>query len=125
MTAAGYSLNAWAYALLVIAALSSNSWLARMRIPGAYHVALWSYSTYLSHKAVQIVLARNLEPFDLPPTALACIILATAIVVGSLLYYLVESPLMALRDQWVPSNFASHGTGVYNGLSRRAGTDGG
>jgi peptidoglycan/LPS O-acetylase OafA/YrhL len=125
MTAAGYSLNAWAYALLVIAALSSNSWLARIRIPGAYHIALWSYSTYLSHKAVQIVLARNLKPFDLPPAALACIILATAIVVGSLLYYLVESPFMALRDRWVPSNFASHGASVYNGLSRRAGTDGG
>jgi peptidoglycan/LPS O-acetylase OafA/YrhL len=80
---------------------------------------------YVSHKAVQIVLARSLKPFDLPPAALACVILATAIVAGSLLYYLVESPFMALRDRWVPSNFAGHGTRVYNGLSRRAGTDGG
>ena len=46
-------------------------WLARIRIPGAYHIALWSYSTYLSHKAVQIVLARTLKPFDLPPAELA------------------------------------------------------
>ena len=125
MTAAGYSLNAMAFALLVIAALSPNSWLARMRIPGAYHIALWSYSTYLSHKAVQIVLARNLTPWQLPSFELACIILATAIVIGALLYYVVERPFMALRDRRVPSNFIGHGTGVYNRLSRRPGADGG
>jgi peptidoglycan/LPS O-acetylase OafA/YrhL len=105
MTAAGYSLNAIVFAFLVIAALSPNSWLARIRIPGAYHIALWSYSTYLSHKAVQIVLARTLKPLHLPSPALACIILITAIGVGSLLYYLVEAPFMAWRDRRVPSNF--------------------
>ena len=106
MTAAGYSLNAIAFALLVIAALSPNSWLARIRIPGAYHIALWSYSTYLSHKAVQIVLARHLKPLDLPSPALVAIILTTATVVGAMLYYLVESPFMVLRDRWLPGNFS-------------------
>jgi peptidoglycan/LPS O-acetylase OafA/YrhL len=107
MTAAGYSLNAMAFALLVVAALSPNSWLARIRIPGAYHVALWSYSTYLSHKAVQIVLARELQPLNLPPGVLPCIIIVTAVLVGALLYWLVESPFMALRDRWFPSNFTA------------------
>ncbi|HWM71727.1 MAG TPA: acyltransferase [Steroidobacteraceae bacterium] len=107
MTAAGYSLNAMAFSLLVVAALSPNSWLARVRIPGAYQIALWSYSTYLSHKAVQIVLARQLRPFNLPPIALACIIVVTAVLVGALLYWLVESPFMALRDRWFPSNFTA------------------
>ena len=106
MTAAGYSLNAMAFALLVVAALSPGSWLARIRIPGAYHVALWSYSIYLSHKAVQMVLERELRAFELPSIALACIIAVTSVLVGSLLYWLVESPFMALRDRWVPSNFA-------------------
>ena len=105
MTAAGYSLNAMAFALLVVAALSPDSWLARIRIPGAYPVALWSYSIYLSHKAVQIVLARELQPFNLPTIALVCIIALTSVLVGALLYWLVESPFMALRDRWVPSNF--------------------
>ena len=105
MTAAGYSLNAMAFSLLVVAALSPNSWLARIRIPGAYHVALWSYSTYLSHKAVQIVLARELLPLNLPTGALPCIIAVTALLVGALLYWLIESPFMALRDRWFPSNF--------------------
>ena len=125
MTAAGYSLNAMAFALLVIAALSPNSWLARIRIPGAYHIALWSYSTYLSHKAVQIVLARHLKPMHLPTIELAGIILATALVVGALLYYLVERPFMTLRDRTVPSNFIDHGTSIYHRLSRRPGADGG
>jgi peptidoglycan/LPS O-acetylase OafA/YrhL len=62
---------------------------------------------------------------DLPPAALASIILGVALIVGALLYYLVESPFMALRDRQVPSNFIRHGTSVYNGLSRRPGTDGG
>ena len=106
MTAAGYSLNAMAFALLVVAALSPGSWLARIRIPGAYHIALWSYSIYLSHKAVQIVLERELRTFELPSSALACIIAVTSVLVGALLYWLVESPFMALRDRWVPSNFA-------------------
>jgi peptidoglycan/LPS O-acetylase OafA/YrhL len=106
MTAAGYSLNAMAFALLVVAALSPGSWLARIRIPGAYHIALWSYSIYLSHKAVQMVLERELRPLELPSIALACIIAATSVLVGGLLYRLVESPFMALRDRWVPSNFA-------------------
>jgi peptidoglycan/LPS O-acetylase OafA/YrhL len=105
MTAAGYSLNAMAFALLVVAALSPRSWLARIRIPGAYHIALWSYSIYLSHKAVQIVLARELQAFELPSIALACIIAVTSVLVGALLYWLIESPFMALRDRWVPSNF--------------------
>jgi peptidoglycan/LPS O-acetylase OafA/YrhL len=96
-----------AFSLLVVAALSPNSWLARIRIPGAYHVALWSYSTYLSHKAVQIVLARELLPLNLPPGALPCIIAVTALLVGALLYWLVESPFMALRDRWLPSNFTA------------------
>jgi peptidoglycan/LPS O-acetylase OafA/YrhL len=81
-----------AFSLLVMAASSPNSWLARVSIPGAYPIALWSYSTYLSHKAVQIVLARQLRPFNLPPIALTCIIVVTAVVVGALLYRLVESP---------------------------------
>ena len=105
MTAGGYSLNAMAFALLVVAALSPDSWLARIRIPGAYHVALWSYSIYLSHKAVQIVLSRELQPFHPPTIALVCIIAITSVLVGALLYRLVESPFMALRDRLVPSNF--------------------
>jgi peptidoglycan/LPS O-acetylase OafA/YrhL len=106
MTAAGYSLLAIAFAVLVIAALSPRSWLYRMRIPGAYHIALCSYSIYLSHKAVMQILRRLLQPFDLPPIAMMSVVAITSAAVGVLLYRLVESPFMAIRDRRFPTSFA-------------------
>jgi peptidoglycan/LPS O-acetylase OafA/YrhL len=107
MTAAGYSLLAMAFALLVTAALSPNSWLYRVRIPGAYHIALWSYSIYLSHKAVMMILQRLLQPFDVAPFVLIAIIAIASVVVGALLYGLVESPFMAIRARWLPTSFSN------------------
>jgi peptidoglycan/LPS O-acetylase OafA/YrhL len=107
LTAAGYSLLAMSFALLVVAALSPGSWLSRIRIPGAYHLALWSYSIYLSHKAIMMVLNRYLGPLDLPPGVLPGVIALVSIAVGALLYKLIEAPFMALRSRWFPSNFAS------------------
>ena len=107
MTAFGYSLVAIAFAVLVIAALSPGSWLYRFRVPGAYHVALWSYAIYLSHKAIAFIMQRQLQPFDLSSAAtLACVALA-CLVGGWLLHRFVEAPLMALRDQRFPTNFPS------------------
>jgi peptidoglycan/LPS O-acetylase OafA/YrhL len=107
MTAAGYSLLAMAFAVLVTAALSPNSWLYRVRIPGAYHIALWSYSIYLSHKAVMMILQRLLQPFDVAPFVLIAIIAIASVVVGALLYGLVESPFMAIRARWLPTSFSN------------------
>jgi peptidoglycan/LPS O-acetylase OafA/YrhL len=107
MTAAGYSLLAMAFALLVTAALSPNSWVYRVRIPGAYHIALWSYSIYLSHKAVMMILQRLLQPFDVAPFVLIAIIAIASVVVGALLYGLVESPFMAIRARWLPTSFSN------------------
>ena len=106
LTAAGYSLLAMAFAVLVTAALSPNSWLHRVRIPGAYHIAVWSYSTYVSHKAVMMILRRLLQPFEVPPFVLAAVIGIASILVGALLYRLVELPFMAIRDRRFPTSFA-------------------
>jgi peptidoglycan/LPS O-acetylase OafA/YrhL len=40
---------------------------------------------------------------------MASIILVAALVAGALLYYVIESPFMALRDRWVPGNFVRRG----------------
>jgi peptidoglycan/LPS O-acetylase OafA/YrhL len=106
LTAAGYSLLAMSFALLVVAALSPNTWLHRIRIPGAYPIALWSYSIYLSHKAVMMILRRVLEPFHLPSLVLIGVIAAASVLVGALLYWLIESTFMAIRDRRFPSSFA-------------------
>jgi peptidoglycan/LPS O-acetylase OafA/YrhL len=104
MTAAGYSLVAMAFAILVVAALSPGSWLYRIRIPGAYHIALWSYSIYLSHKALAMLLKRQLEVLALPSGALPAIVATASILAGALLYRLIEAPFMRLRARWFPTN---------------------
>ncbi|HEX7690620.1 MAG TPA: acyltransferase [Burkholderiaceae bacterium] len=105
MTVFGYSLLAMAFALLVVAALSPARTPLRWRVPGARTLALWSYSTYLSHKPLAFVLARALKPLALAaPTQAAAIALA-CVVAGGLLYRLVEAPFLALRDRLVPTSF--------------------
>ncbi len=105
MTTFGYSLLAMAFAVLVAAALSPSARVLRWRIPGADRLALWSYSTYLSHKPLAYFLSRQLEPLGVSDGARLAIIAVACIAMGALLYRLVESPFMALRDRVVPSNF--------------------
>jgi peptidoglycan/LPS O-acetylase OafA/YrhL len=105
MTALGYSLIAVAFALLVLAALSPTSWLARIRIPGAYHLALWSYSIYLSHKAVGHILAQPLKSGGWSSPAILLAVTLASLFCGWLLYRLVEAPFMTMRDRWFPTLF--------------------
>jgi peptidoglycan/LPS O-acetylase OafA/YrhL len=105
MTAFGYSLLAMAFSLLVMAALSPQATPLRWRVPGAAPLALWSYSTYLSHKPLAYFLAQQLKPLGVSDGTRLAIITLACIAVGGLLYKVVEAPFMALRDRWAPSNF--------------------
>jgi peptidoglycan/LPS O-acetylase OafA/YrhL len=105
MTVFGYSILALLFAVAVMAALSPSSPISRVRIPGAYHLALWSYSIYLSHKAVGNILARVLGPLGVSPWGLFFAVAAVSVMIGALLYYLIEQPLMRLRDRWFPRLF--------------------
>ncbi len=107
MTTFGYSLVACAFAVLVVAALSPASMLYRVRIPGAYQLALWSYSTYLSHKAVGFILQRQLQPIEPSSLGLLVAVTITSVAVGWLLYQFVETPFMAIRNRRFPTSFAS------------------
>jgi peptidoglycan/LPS O-acetylase OafA/YrhL len=102
----GFSLVAMAFGILVLAALSRGSWLHRVRVPGAYHVALWSYSIYLSHKAIAFIvntqLARRVMPLGLKPLLIACVCVAG----GWLLFRLIEAQFMACRDWLFPTSFS-------------------
>lgn len=106
MTAFGYSLVALAFAVLVAAALSPVARVLRWRLPGAQSLALWSYSTYLSHKPLAYFLAQQLKPLGVSDGARLAIISVACVAMGALLYRLVEVPFMALRDRLVPSNFS-------------------
>ncbi|MEO8673182.1 MAG: acyltransferase [Tahibacter sp.] len=107
MTAVGYPMIALSFALLLIAALSPRSWLHRIRVPGAAALAAWSYAIYLSHKPLANVLLGGLTPLGIEANSFAAVLLigAACTLVGWLLYRLVESPFMRLRDRHWPTNF--------------------
>lgn len=97
----GYSALALGYMLLVFSALSQGSMLNRLRVPGAAALALWSYALYLAHKPLYYIgkmhlPALGIDPVSAPGTAL---ILLAAMLGGYLLYRLVETPFMRLRER--------------------------
>lgn len=105
MTVFGYPLLALAFALLIVAALSDNSLLHRLRVPGAASLALWSYATYLIHKQVFILARAPLAAAGFGPASPVAIIASLALGVGAgyLLYRVVEAPCMALRQRYLPA----------------------
>jgi peptidoglycan/LPS O-acetylase OafA/YrhL len=120
MSGFGYSLLAVAFALLVMAALSPSCWLHRLRIPGAASLALWSYAIYLSHKPLAVIVQKVLGDVGVSASGAAGIamIAVVCLLVGWLLYRLVETPFMQLRDRYFPSNVrASTTTAVGAGVT--------
>ncbi|KPC52770.1 acyltransferase family protein [Amantichitinum ursilacus] len=105
MTALGYTGIAGAFALLVLAALSPSSLLARVRMPGAQRLALWSYSFYLIHKPVAWVVAQQLERWHPAEIVRLPVVTALCLLAGWLLHRAVEQPFMALRQKRVPAQF--------------------
>jgi peptidoglycan/LPS O-acetylase OafA/YrhL len=105
MTTFGYSFNAMAFALLVMAALSPHSALARWRVPGARQLALWSYSIYLSHKAVGHIVKQWMAPVAPDSGWLLLAVVVASLAVGWALHRAVETPFMRLRQRWAPTNF--------------------
>lgn len=106
MTVVGYPMLALGFSLLIVAALSERSLLRTTRIPGAGKLALWSYAIYLLHKQVCILAAGPLAARGHQADSLVAIgvSLALSVLSGWLLYRLVETPFMALRDRWLPTN---------------------
>lgn len=102
MTAWGYSLMAISFSLLVLAALSPTSVLHKARIPGCTSLALWSYALYLVHKATFYLLIAPLTQAGIAlESALGLsIMMLTALLAGYLMYALVESPFMRLRERY-------------------------
>lgn len=105
----GYSFLAISFAILVLAALSPDCWLNRIRIPGATQIALWSYAIYLIHKPLFQVLKTPLTEYgiDIHGGLGVTIIMAVSIFCGWALYFFVETPFMKLRDRFYPSTTRS------------------
>ncbi|HET7793435.1 MAG TPA: acyltransferase [Rhizobacter sp.] len=125
MTAFGYSLVAMAFALLLMAALSPQTWLGRVRVPGAASLALWSYSIYLSHKAVAHLIQGQASAAGWSDGARLAAITVASVVVGALLYRVVERPFMGLRARYVPGNFREQKASLPRGAANVSAGGGG
>ena len=103
----GYPMLGFGFSLLVLAALSADSVLCVTRIPGAHRLAVWAYAIYLTHKPVCMLLAHSLRVRGVEADAWPVVLMlsATSVLVGYLLYRLVEAPFMRLRARVVPDNF--------------------
>ena len=101
VTALGYPLLGISFAALTLAALSQNSYLYKIRIPGAATLAVWSYAIYLVHKPVSVLIYGELSKFGVDASSLASIsiIILASIVAGWLLYICIELPFLKLRDK--------------------------
>ena len=108
VTVVGFPLLALGFALLILAALSERSVLRDTRVPGAASLALWAYAIYLTHKQIGILAREPMIKLGCPPSSLVAImvIMALSLLSGWLLFKLVETPFMALRDRYVPTNSA-------------------
>lgn len=101
----GFSMVAISFALLTCAALSSNSLLNRVRVPGATSLAIWSYAIYLAHKPIFMALRPELKQYGIDSGAPLTIagVMAAGVFGGWLLYFFVETPFMRLRARWFPT----------------------
>lgn len=101
MTVLGYPLLGISFAALTLAALSPNSYLYKIRIPGAAPIAIWSYAIYLIHKPVSVIIYRELSKFGVDALSFIAILTITlaSIAIGWLLYICVETPFLKLRNK--------------------------
>ncbi|MBZ5602492.1 MAG: acyltransferase [Acidobacteriia bacterium] len=93
----GFLLLAVSFGLLTASAVSQTGFLARYKIPGTRTVATLAYSLYLTHSLALMAIEKLL------PASGWAVRLATAIALmalsSTLLYFLVEAPMLAYRDR--------------------------
>jgi len=108
ITVFGFPLMALGFSLLIVAGVAEGSVLRKLRVPGAGSLALWSYGIYLLHKPVCVLAAQWMAKLgygaEHPLTIVALLLLSVS--TGWLLYKLVETPFMMIRERYVPSNAA-------------------
>ncbi len=108
LSSVGYSVLAIGFALLTCSALSAQSPLGKLRVPGAAQLALWSYAIYLIHKPLFQLLIAPLTDLniDVKSSLGVLIIMLLSVAAGWLLFKWVETPFMQLRSKHLPTNLA-------------------
>lgn len=101
-TSFAYTFLAIGFAGLTLAALSPDSILAKLRVPGAASLAMWSYALYLVHKPLMNALIPLFNDWNISVSGSLGIVLMflLSIVAAYLQFICVESPFMRLRSRW-------------------------
>ena len=91
--------------LLLLATLSPATPLHHWRLPGAAALAAWSYSIYLSHKAIGHLVLQALQARGVAADSAWTfgIAMLACLLGGWALYRAVEWPFLRLRQRWVPA----------------------
>lgn len=89
------------FAIIILAALSNNSLLSKYRIPFCNRLALWSYAIYLLQKPVSVLCANYFSSIGLNNNAYLIIFINFLIQIlsGYIMFYLLESRFMLLRNK--------------------------
>lgn len=113
MSTFGYTLLASSFALLTLSALSTNSVLHKLPVPGAARLSLWSYAIYLAHKPIFKLLISPMQTLGIDSGSVpgVAIVMLTSVAGGWLLFRLVETPFMRLRARMYPAKGSGHGAG--------------
>ncbi|MEY2559743.1 MAG: hypothetical protein QOG51_158 [Verrucomicrobiota bacterium] len=108
--ALGFPLIALGFSALLICAVSPETPLSRVAVPGAAFLATVAYSIYLSHKLVihwtlGFSAAHSIAIASLPAYLL---MLFSILVAGAALFFAVERPFVQMRQRYVkrPAEFA-------------------
>jgi len=102
-TLLGFPLISTGYGLMVVAALSPECILYRLKFRPTAAIATVSYSVYLVHKMSNHWLNTNLPAYmEVSKMEMFLICLVVGILAGSVLYWLVERPFLHMRDRWTP-----------------------
>jgi len=111
-TILGFPIVALGFMCLVIAALSPQSILARVKIPGASAISTLAFSLYLLHKQVFHLTGRLLDRAGIQGQIPFLILsLFASFLAASVLYMIIERPFLKIRDR-----LSSHQASIVNGL---------
>lgn len=104
----GFSLVAAACGTFLICALSPSLPFTRVAVPGAKFLATVAYSVYLTHKLPIHWVDSVAAALSFPRAAGYLLAMASVLLLGSLLFFLVERPFLRLRERQVLSKNRSN-----------------
>lgn len=102
----GFTLVAFSYGIILMAALSRSCIVFRKRSSITVQLASLSYAVYLSHKGIIHMIQYSLEKLEMETSDNTCLLIClSGCVVGGLLYrFIIEKPFLKLKNRILNRN---------------------